>query len=48
MFGRIIKLYFSDNGFNPNKAGLFDSSFFWKGQFESPFHISRRSNLISM
>ena len=34
---------------NTNKAGLFESSFFWGGgQYDPPLHISRRTNLISI
>ena len=39
---------------NPNKAGLFEGSFFWgRGQFDTtppplPLHISRRMYIVSI
>ena len=47
---RIVTLF---NGLNPNKAGLFESSFFWDGggggvQIDPLVHICRKSNLISI
>ena len=33
--------------FNPNKAGLFEGSYFWmEGGLFDPLYISRRTNLI--
>ena len=34
--------------FNPNKAGLFESSFSGGNQFDPPLHISRSTYLISI
>ena len=37
-----IKIEDNLRGFNPNKAGLFDSNFSGGGQFDAPIHISRK------
>ena len=37
-----------DAHFNPNKAGLFESSFFWGGQFDAPSYFKKNLSNMSI